>query len=159
MYSVLFVCLGNICRSPTAEGVFREKVEQAGLSESIFIDSAGTSAYHVGEPPDTRSQEEAKRFGYDLSAQRSRQVVSDDFERFDLLIAMDQTNLQNLKSIKTDGYSDKLKLFLLDYAPQLGVSEVPDPYYGGAKGFTQVVQLIETASDGLLEFIKKEISL
>ncbi|NVJ65310.1 MAG: low molecular weight phosphotyrosine protein phosphatase [Gammaproteobacteria bacterium] len=159
MYSILFVCLGNICRSPTAEGVFRVKAEQAGLANKLFIDSAGTSAYHVGEQPDLRSQQEAKRHGYDLSYIRSRKVATDDFDKFDLIIAMDNSNLVNLKHLDTKGYDDKLKLFLHDYAPQLGVSEVPDPYYGGAQGFTEVVRLIESAADGLIEYLRKDLKL
>lgn len=157
MYSVLFVCLGNICRSPTAEGVFREKVNQTGLSDKIFIDSAGTSAYHAGEAPDPRSQEEALRHGYDLSAQKSRQVINQDFQKFDLIIAMDKSNLKNLMLLNSGSYSNKFKLFLADFAPELGITEVPDPYYGGDKGFTQVVELIETASDGLLQYILQEL--
>ncbi len=156
MVSVLFVCLGNICRSPTAEGIFRQKVIAAGLEDKIHIDSAGTSAYHVGEEPDLRSQAEAKRYGYDLSSIRSRKVTSDDYDKFNLLIAMDQSNLNNLKSFNSNSYSHKLKLFLADFAPQLKISEVPDPYYGGAQGFTQVVKLIEQASDGLIEHLQSK---
>ncbi|WP_251359878.1 low molecular weight protein-tyrosine-phosphatase [Kangiella sp. TOML190] len=157
MYSILFVCLGNICRSPTAEGVFRAKAEQAGIANKLFIDSAGTSAYHLGEPPDERSQQHAAVFGYDLSAIRSRKVAPQDFDTFDLIIAMDQSNLDNLKLYKSNGYSDKLKLFLADFAPQLGISQVPDPYYGGTKGFTEVVKLIEVASDGLIDYITPKL--
>lgn len=162
-FSVLFVCLGNICRSPTAEGVFRQKVIDAGLSEQIHIDSAGTSAYHVGESPDPRSQQEASRHGYDLSTIRSRKVVAEDFEKFDLLIAMDESNLSNLctlskeNPINSNDYQSKLKLFLHDYAPQLKQKNVPDPYYGGVKGFTEVVELIEVASDALLLDIQQQL--
>ncbi|NVK21820.1 MAG: low molecular weight phosphotyrosine protein phosphatase [Kangiellaceae bacterium] len=155
-FSVLFVCLGNICRSPTAEGVFRQKVIEAGLAQDILIDSAGTSAYHIGEPPDIRSQAEAKRQGYDLATIRSRKVTLPDYDKFDLLIAMDKANLRDLKAINSSVYNDKLKLFLADFAPHLSAKEVPDPYYGGEKGFTEVVHLIELASDGLLDFIKKQ---
>ncbi len=158
MYSILFVCLGNICRSPTAEGVFKSFIDDAGLSNQVLVDSAGTSAYHVNEAPDPRSQQEAKRHGYDLSRIRSRKVTSDDYEKFDLIIAMDESNLNNLKSFKSSIYGAKLKLFLKDFAPLLSIRDVPDPYYGGAKGFTQVVQLIEQASEGLLEHLKAEIS-
>ncbi|MRX26818.1 low molecular weight protein-tyrosine-phosphatase [Kangiella sp. HZ709] len=157
MYSVLFVCLGNICRSPTAEGVFKSLVTDAGLSNQVFVDSAGTSAHHVNEAPDPRSQQEAKRHGYDLSRIRSRKVTPNDYEKFDLIIAMDESNLNNLKSFKSNAYDSKLKLFLKDFAPLLNIHDVPDPYYGGAKGFTKVVELVEHASEGLLELIKAEI--
>lgn len=159
MYSVLFVCLGNICRSPTAEGVFRAKAEETALIEHLHIDSAGTSAYHVGESPDSRSQQEALRHGYDLSSIRSRKVIQEDFDRFDLIVAMDMDNFRELNSFKSNAYSDKLKLFLADFAPHLEVDEVPDPYYGGAQGFTRVVQLIEAASDGLISHIQKELDI
>ncbi len=158
MRSILFVCLGNICRSPTAEGVFRTKAEQAGLTEQLFIDSAGTSAYHVGEEPDLRSQQEALAHGYNLSYIRSRKVELEDFEKFDLIIAMDQSNLTNLKLLNSNGYNSKLKLFLKDYAADLKITDVPDPYYGGAKGFSHVVKLIEQASDGLIHTLQKELS-
>ncbi len=154
MYSVLFVCLGNICRSPTADGIFRAKAAEAGLE--LHIDSAGTSAYHAGEAPDLRSQQEAKRHGYDLSMIRSRQVISEDFNQYDLVIAMDKSNLENLQTYKSNTCKAKLKLFLADFAPDLGVEEVPDPYYGGAKGFTEVVKLIEQASEGLVAYIQQE---
>ncbi len=157
MISILFVCLGNICRSPTAEGIFRAKAEQAGIADQLVIDSAGTSAYHQGEPPDKRSQQEAAVFGYDLSAIRSRKVVEADFEQFDLIIAMDKTNFNNLKIYNSKAYDAKLKLFLKEFAPELGVSEVPDPYYGGAKGFTEVVKLIEVASDGLIDYLRAKL--
>lgn len=161
--SILFVCLGNICRSPTAEGVFRKKIEQLGLGKQFNIDSAGTSAYHAGEAPDPRSQQEAKRQGYDLSAQRSRQLQASDGEQFDYIIAMDSANHSDIKSIISNKYHGKLKLFLKDFAPSNGwecqpdcyhkASEVPDPYYGGTDGFSHVVQLIETASYELIKFL------
>ncbi|RDX35030.1 low molecular weight phosphotyrosine protein phosphatase [Kangiella sp. HD9-110m-PIT-SAG06] len=154
-FSVLFVCLGNICRSPTAEGVFQHKVNEAGLGDKIKVDSAGTSAFHEGETPDERSQQEAKKSGYDLSYIRSRKAEAKDFVDFDLVIAMDIENYHNLSLLKTSGYDDKLKLFIRDYAPQLKIEEVPDPYYGGAQGFTKVLQMIETASDSLLAEIKE----
>lgn len=157
-YSVLFVCLGNICRSPTAEGVFRKLVEESGLQEKVIIDSAGTSAYHIGESPDSRSQAEALRHGYDLSPIRSRQIIADDFDTFDVIIAMDKSNLEHLKLIKSKGYEEKLKLFLYDFAPHLQRFDVPDPYYGGPRGFTEVVELIEQASQGLLDYIEKRLA-
>jgi len=156
-YSVLFVCLGNICRSPTAEGVFQHKVNEAGLTDKIRVDSAGTSAFHVGEPPDKRSQQEAQKVGYDLSYIRSRKAEAKDFVDFDLVIAMDLENYHNLSLLKTNGYNNKLKLFVRDYAPQLAIEEVPDPYYGGAEGFTKVLQMIEVASDNLLSEIKEQL--
>lgn len=156
--SVLFVCLGNICRSPTAEGVFRKKVADAGLTEQIFIDSAGTSAYHVGEPADQRSSQVAKEFGYDLSAIRSRKLVAEDGEKFDLIIAMDKANLNDMESLISSAYHDKLKLFLADYGSDNSTDEVPDPYYGGSQGFVNVVRLIEDASDALLAELEPQIS-
>jgi len=157
-YSVLFVCLGNICRSPTAEGVFQHKVNEAGLTDKIRVDSAGTSAFHVGEPPDKRSQQEAQKVGYDLSYIRSRKAEAKDFVDFDLVIAMDLENYHNLLLLKTNGYDNKLKLFIRDYAPQLEIEEVPDPYYGGPEGFTKVLQMIEVASDNLLSEIKEQLN-
>ena len=155
-FSVLFVCLGNICRSPTAEGIFKHKLNQTELSDLVFVDSAGTSAHHVGESPDPRAQEEAKRVGYDLSFIRSRQVRDVDFHEFDLLVAMDDSNFYNLQDLDPEPeYHDKIKLFLADYAPHLPKREVPDPYYGGKQGFVEVIELIEAASDGLIEHIRK----
>ncbi|AOE49871.1 low molecular weight protein-tyrosine-phosphatase [Kangiella sediminilitoris] len=156
-FSVLFVCLGNICRSPTAEGVFQHKVNEAGLDHLVKVDSAGTSAFHVGEAPDQRSQQEARKAGYDLSYIRSRKAQATDFVDFDLVIAMDLENYHNLSLLKTNGYDDKLKLFIRDYAPELEIEEVPDPYYGGAEGFTKVLNMIETASDNLLSEIKERL--
>ena len=150
---VLFCCMGNICRSPTAHGVFEGMVREAGLSKRIFIDSAGTHAYHVGETPDRRSQETAKKRGYDLSLQRARKVKAEDFLAFDYVLAMDQDNYYNLHAICPAGYEARLALFL-DFAPDLGQREVPDPYYGGANGFEQVFDLVEAASRGLLADIQ-----
>ncbi|GAA4354768.1 low molecular weight protein-tyrosine-phosphatase [Kangiella marina] len=157
-FSVLFVCLGNICRSPTAEGVFQHKVNAAGLTDKIRVDSAGTSAFHVGESPDHRSQQEAKKKGYDLSYIRSRKAEAKDFVDFDLVIAMDLENYHNLSLLKTSGYDDKLKLFIRDYAPEFDIEEVPDPYYGGADGFSKVLNMIEVASDNLLEELKEQFN-
>ena len=154
MVKVLFVCMGNICRSPTAEGVFRHVVEQAGLSHIIEIDSAGTHAYHIGEPPDPRSTQTALQRGVDLSTQRARRAIAEDFEAFDFVLAMDRDNYANLSDICAPEHTDKLELFL-DYAKDLPESEVPDPYYGGGKGFDRVLDLIEAASAGLLAEIKE----
>ena len=151
--SILFVCMGNICRSPTAEGVFRRKVAEAGLDDLFEIDSAGTHAYHVGEPPDGRAQQAAARRGFSLSEIRARRVAAEDFERFQHIIAMDQDNVVLLQELAGPEQRTKIRLFL-EYAsgPE---TEVPDPYYGGATGFERVLDLIEDASRGLLEALRK----
>ena len=151
MVSVLFVCLGNICRSPTAEGVFRDLVEREGLSGQITIDSAGTHAYHVGEQPDRRAQAEAQRRGIDISSLRGRQARAQDFQTFDYVLAMDRSNHDNLMSICPLGAEDRLSMFL-DFAPDLERREVPDPYYDG--GFNKVYDMIEQAAQGLLADIR-----
>ena len=152
--SVLFVCMGNICRSPTAEGVFRHVVKQKGLCEKIKIDSAGTHAYHIGEPPDSRSQSTALSRGVDLSTQRARKAISEDFERFDYIIAMDRSNYEGLKQLGQGADLSKLHLFM-DFTQDWDNTEVPDPYYGGANGFEQVFDMVESASEGLLSHILK----
>ncbi len=149
---VLFVCMGNICRSPTAEGVFRQRLQQAGLLDRVTVDSAGTGDWHVGKAPDSRSAKVALRRGYDLSSLRARQVAVQDFSRFDLILAMDHDNLARLQALCPQGRGAELDLFLRRY--QLALDEVPDPYYGGADGFEQVLDLIEQASDGLLAEIR-----
>jgi protein-tyrosine phosphatase len=151
--SVLFVCMGNICRSPTAEGVFRHQVERAGLSHLIVTDSAGTLDYHVGDPPDPRAQAAAKRRSYDLSRLRGRQVKGEDFERFDYLLAMDRDNLAYLHRLSPPDHRAKVQLFL-EYATNASLREVPDPYYGSAEGFERVLDLVEDASRGLLAQIQ-----
>lgn len=148
MVKVLFVCTGNICRSPTAEGVFRHMVAEAGLSHLIQADSAGTHDYHVGEPPDRRSAAHAARRGYDLSDLRARQVTAADFQHFDHIMAMDSGHLSHLRRMVPDR-ADRVNLFL-SYAPELGLEDVPDPYYGGTEGFEYVLDMIEAASRGLL---------
>jgi len=153
--SVLFVCMGNICRSPTAHGVFLDRVNKAGLEESIEVESAGTHAYHVSEPPDARAQEAALKRGVDLSALRARKAVENDFYEFDYIIAMDDSNYSILLSMAPEGHEEKLKLFL-EYAPDLNVREVPDPYYGGKNGFERVLDLIEDASTGLLDDLRQK---
>jgi protein-tyrosine phosphatase len=147
--SVLFVCLGNICRSPTAEGVLRARIERAGLADRILVESAGTGDWHVGEPPDRRAIAHAARRGYDLSRQRARQICPADFERFDWILAMDRSVLHEVNGQRPFGHDGHVGLFL-ELAPQLGVAEVPDPYYGSADGFERVLDLIESASDSLL---------
>jgi protein-tyrosine phosphatase len=152
---VLFVCMGNICRSPTAQGVFTKLVIDEGLAHQIESDSAGTHAYHVGEPPDRRARETARRRGIDLSGQRARRALAEDFERFDYVLAMDQGNHQALSALCPPGLESRLRLFM-DYAPHLGRREVPDPYYGGANGFEAVFDLVDEAARGLLEAIRRE---
>ena len=150
---VLFVCMGNICRSPTAEGVFRHVVAQSGLQDNIHIDSAGTHAYHVGEPPDSRAQLTARKRSIDLSSQRARKVEPDDFHEFDYVLAMDNSNYAELEAICPAGQEQKLRLFL-EYSNGFQEREVPDPYYGGDQGFEHVLDLVEDASHGLLASIK-----
>ncbi len=152
---VLFVCMGNICRSPTAQGVFAKRVIEEGLSHLIEIDSAGTHAYHVGEPPDVRARETAQRRGIDLSRQRARRARAEDFERFDYVLAMDEANHRALSALCPPGFEERLHL-LMDYAPELGQREVPDPYYGGSNGFEAVFDMVDAASRGLLEAIRRE---
>jgi protein-tyrosine phosphatase len=152
MPSILFVCLGNICRSPTAEAVFRKKVESDGLNQEldVRIESAGTSAVHQGSEPDERSIEAGENRGYSFDGQSSRPVTKQDFYEFDYILAMDGQNIRDLLQIKPrDGRTDP-QLFL-DYAKNSDIKDVPDPYYGGAKGFDRVLDLIEEASDGLIE--------
>lgn len=151
---VLFVCMGNICRSPTAEGVFRHLVKEAGLTEGFFIDSAGTHDYHIGAPPDRRAQVAAASRGYDLGELRGRQVTARDFTEFDYILAMDEENLSNLKRICPPQYHAKLSLFLY-HGKRFPEREVPDPYYGGVQGFEHVLDLVEDASAGLLDKIRK----
>ncbi|ACR10970.1 Low molecular weight phosphotyrosine protein phosphatase [Teredinibacter turnerae T7901] len=152
---VLFVCLGNICRSPTAEGVFRKKVSDAGLEETIEIDSAGTSGWHIGEPPDQRAVAAAKARGYDLAPLRGRQLVADDFRIYDYILVMDRENLANSKAIAPPEFSGCLRL-LLAFSSQSHYSEVPDPYYGGDQGFETVLDLLEDSCDGLLKEIERD---
>ncbi|PPE69180.1 low molecular weight phosphotyrosine protein phosphatase [Caldimonas thermodepolymerans] len=147
--SVLFVCMGNICRSPTAEGVFRRLVEQAGLRSQVLVDSAGTHDYHVGEPPDERAQQHAARRGYDLRGLRARQVCARDFERFDLLLAMDWANLAVLEAACPPEHRHKLRR-LMEFATRHRHDVVPDPYYGGPQGFETVLDYLEDACAGLL---------
>ena len=151
-FSVLFVCMGNICRSPTAEGVMRRKVALAGLEKEIRVDSAGTHNYHPGSPPDGRSQAHAARRGYDLSKQRARQVTAADFEKFDLILAMDHDNVARLTAICPAQDLNKVRL-LTAYCTHHDSPVVPDPYYGGNQGFEVVLNLVEDACDGLLQHI------
>ena len=152
--SVLFVCMGNICRSPTAEGVFAKRVADAGLDERVDIDSAGTHAYHVGEPPDPRAQRTAASRDVDLSRLRARKAVTSDFEEFDYVLAMDRDNYERLQAICPEGAEHKLQL-LLSYAPELDIDEVPDPYYGRPAGLDRVLDSIGVAPGGCLGEITK----
>ena len=155
--SVLFVCMGNICRSPTAEAVFRQQVKAAGFEHAIHIDSAGTHDYHVGQPPDERAQKAAERRGYDTKELRGRQVHERDFEVFHYILAMDRANLAVLERECPPQYSHKLGL-LMQYGERFsqGVQEVPDPYFGGSQGFEHVLNMVEEAGRGLLNRICNE---
>ena len=153
MTSVLFVCLGNICRSPTAEGVFRQLLEQEGVADTIRVDSAGTGAWHVGEAPDARAQAAALERGVDLSALRARQACASDYLHFDHILAMDESNLADLAAQCPAQHRSKLRLFL-EFAPHAEEREVPDPYFGGDDGFGHVLDLVEAASRGLLAHLR-----
>ena len=146
---VLMVCMGNICRSPTAHGVLTQRVADAGLGDRIVVDSAGTHDYHVGRPPDERAQQHAARRGYDLSAQRARQLKAQDFDDFDLVLVMDDANQHAARALCPPGQRHKLRR-LTDFCTRHRASEVPDPYYGGAAGFEAVLDLVEDACDGVL---------
>jgi protein-tyrosine phosphatase len=150
MTRILFVCMGNICRSPTAEGVVSNIIVNNRLEELIKVDSAGTHGYHIDEPPDRRTREAALRRGVDLSGLRARKVVPEDFERFDLLLAMDRDNLALLKRGARPEHQAKLGLFMR-YASRFEAEEVPDPYYGGEEGFELVLDMAEDAGQGLIE--------
>jgi protein-tyrosine phosphatase len=150
--------MGNICRSPTAQGVFEALVSQASLTDQIQVDSAGTHAYHIGEPPDARATAAALRRGVDLSQQKARRVVPEDFVEFDYVLAMDRSNYEDLSAQCEPGELSRLRLFL-EFAPDLGVHEVPDPYYGGATGFERVLDLIDEAARGLLAEIRQQHGL
>lgn len=152
---VLFVCLGNICRSPTAHAIFEQKIHAEGLSEQVIVDSAGTGSWHVGSPPDRRTCEVATKHGYAMDHLRARQVSDNDFNGFDYIFAMDKSNLSDLQDICPDNYPGTLALFL----PFCGASlmeEVPDPYYGGNGGFERVLSVIERSADKLIGMIKQK---
>ncbi|WP_090333584.1 low molecular weight protein-tyrosine-phosphatase [Nitrosomonas sp. Nm51] len=150
---VLFVCMGNICRSPTADAVFRYTVKKANLAHAFFIDSAGTHAYHVGNPPDRRAQSSALKRGYQMDSLRARKVHRDDFAKFDYILAMDNENLSLLQQRCPDQFSHKLELMTRYSTGTYSNHEVPDPYFGGDQGFEVVLDMIEEASSGLLEHI------
>jgi protein-tyrosine phosphatase len=153
-YKVLFICLGNICRSPTAEGVLRHLAAQEAPQLALEIDSAGTADYHIGAPPDARSQRAALKRGIDISGLQARQVAADDFARFDLILAMDAANLRELRAMQPRNSRAAVKLFL-DYAPELGLRDVPDPYYRDAAAFEEVLDLTTAASRGLLTALQE----
>ncbi|MEK7435299.1 MAG: low molecular weight protein-tyrosine-phosphatase [Pseudomonadota bacterium] len=157
-YAVLFCCTGNICRSPTAEGMFLKKVSDAGLAGSIVADSAGTHGYHIGEQPDPRTRAAAKARGYDLSKLRARRVRRDDFDDFDLVLAMDHENRSFLEMLCPPSNAHKLKL-MMEYARKYNVREVPDPYGGGPEGFELVLEMLEDATEGLLLSILQKQSV
>lgn len=151
---ILFICMGNICRSPTAEGVFRQRLRDAGLEHAVRLDSAGTHGYHIGRAPDARASQAAARRGYDLSDLVGRQVCAQDFVEFDLILAMDQDNLANLRQVCPAGMEHKLRLFL-SFSRLFPGLEVPDPYYGGQQGFDRVLNMVEDGAEGLLAEISR----
>ena len=155
-FKILFVCMGNICRSPTAEGVFRHKIIQKELSDFVFVDSCGTHDYHEGQQPDKRSQEAALKRGIDLSSQTSRVIKRSDLTEFNLILAMDKINFIQIESMMTHKDKEKLILFL-DFSKQAEFTEVPDPYYGKTNGFELVLDLLDEASDGLIDYIKEKL--
>ncbi|MBI2732158.1 MAG: low molecular weight phosphotyrosine protein phosphatase [Aquabacterium sp.] len=160
---VLMICMGNICRSPTAEAVLRHKLEAAGLASLVEVDSAGTHAYHVGSPPDPRALEAASRRGYEMKHLRARKVQQQDFDRFDLLLAMDWDNLALLEEncpsdLQTRRKLKRLTEFLPARSPHASVQTVPDPYYGGPAGFEFVLDLVEDACDGLVEHLRQVVA-
>ena len=152
MVNVLFVCMGNICRSPTAEGVFSQLVRERGLDDRIRVDSAGTLSYHAGEAPDERAQETTLKYGIDIGQQQARQVCIEDFERFHYVLAMDDQNHMELKELCPPEKAERLHLFC-DFATSIPERVVPDPYYGGEDGFDKVFRIIRLAADGLIESI------
>ncbi len=155
-YSVLFVCMGNICRSPTAHGVFRQKVINQGLAHLVFVDSAGTHNYHPNSPPDERSQAHAAKRGYDLSDLRARQIQDGDFDRYDLILVMDWDNLALVQDVCPPKHQTKVRR-LTEFCRQHDSPVVPDPYYGGSQGFDQVLDLVEDACEGLIQHVRQRL--
>jgi len=156
IYRVLFVCMGNICRSPTAEGVLRQFIRQNNLGDKVEVDSAGTHGYHVGEAPDSRTQRAAAVRGYNLSQLRARKVARQDLDYFDLVLAMDKNNLDNLQRLASPEQQEKIKLFM-DFSKNFDDNEVPDPYYGLGHGFDLVLDMVEDAAQGLIDEIKLKL--
>lgn len=157
-FGVLFVCTGNICRSPTAQGIFRRQVQAAGLDELILSDSAGTGGYHIGEPPDPRAVEAAARRGYDIADLRARRIERVDFDRFDVILAMDRGHQAQLLRLARPSEARKVKM-LMQFARRHPVIEVPDPYFGGAEGFERVLDMLEDAAQGLLQALCKDLAI
>ena len=157
MIKVLFVCMGNICRSPTAEGVFRAQLREHRLEGRIEVDSAGTHGYHVGEAPDPRTQRAAAARGYDLSGFRARKVAPADLEYFDLVLVMDRNNLEALRRMSPPQFANRIQLFM-NYAKSFDDDEVPDPYYGLGHGFDLVINMVEDASAGLIETLQRQLA-
>lgn len=155
--AIIFVCMGNICRSPMAEGIFRREIAKAGLQDAVVIDSAGTHSYHIGKAPDPRAQSAIGRRGVDISDLRGRQVADADFEKFDYILAMDEANLGILRGNAPSHAHDKIRL-LLSYSGKFPGQEVPDPYYGGAQGFEENLDMIEDAVAGLIEDIRARLN-
>lgn len=156
-YAILFVCMGNICRSPTAHGVFRQRVERSGLAARVRVESAGTHGYHSGRPPDERSQEHAARRGYDLSDLRARQIRVSDFDRHDLILVMDHDNLAEVQAQCPRAQLHKVRRFT-EFCLTQKAAVVPDPYYGGAQGFENVLDLVEDACEGLLLHVQQQLA-
>ena len=154
---MLFVCMGNICRSPTAEGVFRSVVQKAGLAERVRIASGGLGNWHVGSPPDRRAIQAARRRGYDLTSLRGRQVQPADFARYGWILGMDQSNLRALTKMRPPGFEGHLGLFI-DFAPELGLTEIQDPYYGAPDGFDRVLDQVEASAAGLLARLQETLT-
>lgn len=156
---VLFVCLGNICRSPSADGILRKKLAEHGIADKVTVDSAGTGDWHIGKAPDTRSQKAALERGYEISMLRARQVAAEDFNEFDYVLAMDNSNIENMQEFKPKGaVRTEPELFLKRFGANSDVTEVPDPYYGGEEGFQTVLDLIEAACDNLVVEIKQKLA-
>ncbi|MGA9573121.1 MAG: low molecular weight protein-tyrosine-phosphatase [Lysobacterales bacterium] len=153
MINILFVCMGNICRSPSAEGFFATALQESGFSEQISIDSAGTHGYHTGQAPDSRAVATAQNFGVDIGHLRARKVSVSDFEDYDLIIAMDHNNYEDLQRIRPSGSKASLKM-MMQYHPHAPFEEVPDPYYGGMEGFNMMCKLLQSATQGLLKNIE-----
>lgn len=155
---VLFVCLGNICRSPAAQGILEDRLRKAGLSEQIHVDSCGTAAFNVGKSPDARSQAASLRAGYDISSQIARQICDEDYERYDYIIAMDRINLTNVEAWAPKDYAGEINLFMA-YCQNGGNAQIPDPYYKEADAFDGVITALERAADGLLAHIRSKHGL
>lgn len=151
---VLFVCLGNICRSPSAQGILQEKVNQLGIGEHFHIDSCGTAPFNVGKSPDARAMRVTKEYGYDISSQIARQIEESDFHQFDFIIPMDRKNLMNLSGWKPSNFEGEMELFMHYHPKNLGNTQIPDPYHEGEEAFHPIIKVIEDASDGLIQHIR-----